>query len=439
MFPNCLGYFGNHSCYDKANISEFSLTYQSTTLDETVGPFIFSESGGYWNTSDDELVLPIAKFTDEEFFIRTMGRTNQTKGENLMIGPIEVRVDGPAVMGCYKVLDINDFGPQTISASLTRAQCILQCKGQGKRISGVMFGVKCFCIDKFPRLSALPVQSDKCTTPCSGDDQHFCGGTDSITLMVVECEAGWTRFGDGCFKADQATMQMDAQDRCLRMGANLWYPETRHELQWVSRIVGAGSEFFHIGFRSYHHKKGFLLSDYSKILGIPFVTHTNGKEPTNDTKAFETPDPDSCWWWNSTETGSLVYNTTKCSDNDVMNICKKPLMEGFGYFQLIEEKNVPFKTMSTRRNRTLEGQISPLPGPGFTWASLPEEFPNGKYLDIDFAEQVVAAAVVITTTNTTYLKSFRIRAATDLNNPWGLSHWYNIMDYPDTEVDNLEE
>ena len=51
----------------------------------------------------------------------------------------------------------------------------------------------------------------------------------------LECETGWTRFGDACLQAqDNTTLNaQEAEDFCADIESNLWWPESDLELQFV--------------------------------------------------------------------------------------------------------------------------------------------------------------------------------------------------------------
>ena len=56
---------------------------------------------------------------------------------------------------------------------------------------------------------------------------------------MLECEQGWTRFGDSCLQAQDET-DLDAQeaaDQCADLDSTLWWPDSLMEVQFVQTHI----------------------------------------------------------------------------------------------------------------------------------------------------------------------------------------------------------
>ena len=60
-----------------------------------------------------------------------------------------------------------------------------------------------------------------------------------IVHTTVECEAGWTRFGDECLQAQDETDlgAQEAADACADLDSTLWWPDSMMEVQFVQSHI----------------------------------------------------------------------------------------------------------------------------------------------------------------------------------------------------------
>ena len=97
-----------------------------------------------------------------------------------VLGGVELRVDGPLVIGCYSM---NSTSP-AVSASTTVStihDCLVQCRPA--RLVAVTNGTSCFCFDTFPQDFLIPSQG--CTIPCPGNSNFMCGGPAAFSFAVA--------------------------------------------------------------------------------------------------------------------------------------------------------------------------------------------------------------------------------------------------------------
>ena len=151
------------------------------------------------------------------------------------------------------------------------------CKNNNKRVSAWKDS-SCYCLDAIPYNQIY--YSDQCI-------DFFLAGTDKVQLLgqstktinkIVECDSGWKKFGDSCFKSyGDGTKVSKAQDICMEEGANLFYPESHEEMFWVEQFATEGGQHVYIGFRGYDEiTKTIINMDYSENTGI---RHTTRKVP----------------------------------------------------------------------------------------------------------------------------------------------------------------
>ena len=57
-----------------------------------------------------------------------------------------------------------------------------------------------------------------------------------LSLFTADCEAGWTRFGSHCYKALGRARATAVQDRCMDLGASMFFPESREEFYWLAAV-----------------------------------------------------------------------------------------------------------------------------------------------------------------------------------------------------------
>ena len=77
---------------------------------------------------------------------------------------------------------------------------------------------------------------------------------------MIECESGWKKFGDNCYKNMGSGHDMHkAQDLCSDQGSDLLYPESLEEMQWVKSLMDSTDKMF-IGYKGFDHDKKILIN-----------------------------------------------------------------------------------------------------------------------------------------------------------------------------------
>ena len=88
-----------------------------------------------------------------------------------------------------------------------------------------------------------------------------------------ECEPGWKKFGDSCYKYMGTGYQVGyAQDLCMEQGANLFFPETKEEIHFAEGLFSSNPdniEKMFLGFKGYDEKHGLVINmDNSDNVGV---------------------------------------------------------------------------------------------------------------------------------------------------------------------------
>ena len=142
--------------------------------------------------------------------------------------------DEPQEVGCFLPPSSYDSS-HTGLTDLSHGECIIKCHDDGHRVAALLNviiikvpeistylfqlkllfqGVDCHCLNDIGTDSVLldQVASSRCNAVCPGNNKQKCGGTGVLTVVVAECEAGWTRFGGKCFKEVTRTDPIDWRD-----------------------------------------------------------------------------------------------------------------------------------------------------------------------------------------------------------------------------------
>ena len=85
---------------------------------------------------------------------------------------------------------------------------------------------------------------------------------------IVECEDGWIKFGDSCYKnlgrGDEYKM---AKDKCAEDGAALAFIDSLEEKQWINHMIGSFSMY--VGFKGFDKENDLIINmDNSMIPGF---------------------------------------------------------------------------------------------------------------------------------------------------------------------------
>lgn len=110
--------------------------------------------------------------------------------------------------------------------AMTVEMCTSYCSTQGFAISGVEYGVECYCANRFDGGASLNLISEQCYMPCAGNENQNCGGPNAIFVYInpnppvvaITLPAGWS--AKGCYAepnggralAFEATSQIPAAD-----------------------------------------------------------------------------------------------------------------------------------------------------------------------------------------------------------------------------------
>jgi len=83
------------------------------------------------------------------------------------------------------------------------------------------------------------------------------------------------RFGDHCYQTAMSTdsdIQSNA-DACVAKGADLWYPESSLEMNFVAAKFPSTSKVYHLGIDQISKTDGRIVyADYSMGTGVPFFS-----------------------------------------------------------------------------------------------------------------------------------------------------------------------
>jgi hypothetical protein len=125
--------------------------------------------------------------------------------------------------------------------AMTVEMCTSYCSNKGFAISGVEYGVECYCSNRFNGEASLNLISDQCYMPCAGNEDQNCGGPNAIFVYINPSPqavasglpAGWS--SKGCFAepnngralAFDASSQIRAADltneSCAQLCSQLGY------------------------------------------------------------------------------------------------------------------------------------------------------------------------------------------------------------------------
>lgn len=106
-----------------------------------------------------------------------------------------------------------------------------------------------------------------------------------VRTFKSECETGWTRLGDNCYKSLGTDISgAMAQDMCMEDDSNLFYPQSREELQWIKSML-TGTQKCFIGFKGYKNRVIFNM-DNSENVGFRDYTRKNVSQSQNLPNGF---------------------------------------------------------------------------------------------------------------------------------------------------------
>ena len=203
-------------------------------------------------------------------------------------------------------------------------KCLIFCKTKNMKISLVHAGKSCICLSESTLTTLAPTIKSECNEFCSGDEKQFCGDTDAAEAFITDCDDGWTRFGDSCYKQlkdDEASIYENEND-CANQGAHLWAPKSYDDEEFI-RLMYKDHKRLHVGWLSYDKKHGIYAIDGSVYPGISFVTHL-----PDGSQVFDIADSDSsfmtegmCFFLNVEK--KRIWRVESCPTG--IGICQKPL------------------------------------------------------------------------------------------------------------------
>ena len=317
------------------------------------------------------------------------------------LGPTELRVDGPLDLGAFLIKFMDILGNPKSSAKMNSISCAVECKASSQRIIVLTFSGICHCLDYLPYNISRPIFEN----PIESEKDHW------VRLFMTECETGWTRIADKCYKVIQATNYQDAEDLCLNEDSHLFWPESLHEASWIHNTMGQGLPYLFFGFQTLS-TEGYVAMDYSDLVGIPFLTHF---PDGNDTYNYNS-NKEQCWRWKSQD-NKLKFGPAHCTTpGDTVAVCKKHLVDGFGHFNLVGDLNASYTVWCSDRDSEQETLSTHLET-GITWKSSHKKFSKYQFLQINFESRVLVSGIRVTTTEKNALKTFNLRVNIDPNMP----------------------
>ena len=149
------------------------------------------------------VVVPDVSTLIDDDLVTFQARDINSASGGFNISPMELLVDLPVQVGCFRIRQPGSLVPDSSGGSQMPAECLTFCleHNKGRYGATTSFG-DCFCHEEIPfeDLQALPM--DQCQSGCNGhQDNQFCGGATAEILMfhVATCPDGQTRFGDHCY------------------------------------------------------------------------------------------------------------------------------------------------------------------------------------------------------------------------------------------------
>lgn len=70
------------------------------------------------------------------------------------------------------------------NTAMTVETCTAYCAARGFAISGVEYGVECYCSNRLEGGASLNLISDQCYMPCGGSSDQNCGGPNAIFVYI---------------------------------------------------------------------------------------------------------------------------------------------------------------------------------------------------------------------------------------------------------------
>ena len=226
------------SATDSYNIKLTLLLANGTALTSTTSVKVTAATDSATNPtgtgSGDRLVtLPLSPLPLGDLTISA-----ELPGNQVLLTPPELRLDLPMLLGCYTAPAADLAAVALTDPAMTRPKCVLHCHSLGKRFVLLAGGTDCFCHDQEIVGKLTSAEAGNCSSTCAGDAMFLCGGPGAVALLVAECQEGWTRFGESCFKGftDGSLNADDAFNTCGEEGGTVWFPESTEETEWVSQV-----------------------------------------------------------------------------------------------------------------------------------------------------------------------------------------------------------
>jgi hypothetical protein len=94
-------------------------------------------------------------------------------------------VNGYVKTACVQEVDGRSLrGAGFRNTAMTVEMCTSYCGARGFGISGVEYGVECYCSNGFSGGASLNLISDQCYMPCGGNGDQNCGGPNGIFVYI---------------------------------------------------------------------------------------------------------------------------------------------------------------------------------------------------------------------------------------------------------------
>ena len=134
-------------------------------------------------TISHPLILPLPTLPPTTAFPLDVSVTavSADQGGILMLSPLELIVDQPFHLGCFRLVLTVFFATQLASPH----QCLLHCSRNGMRFAAIQQGGECSCLPA-TSLAQLPaLEAGECSIRCADEDNFFCGGEIGASFYVA--------------------------------------------------------------------------------------------------------------------------------------------------------------------------------------------------------------------------------------------------------------
>ena len=221
---------------NQGSIKEKGLLYKTTSISASLDSYVY---------------VPFFEIETGNIGLMSQIKSDKPSGQYLSMNPPEMIVDDVYNAGCFNITDPSLLGAEANIDNI--AECAVSCKQGGKSIAAFKES-SCYCLENIPYESLYYHE-------------------DCIDFYIAECESGWKKFGDSCYKKLEQNQKIgQAQDSCADEGGNIFFPESHEEMRWVETFLASGENLY-IGFRGYDSTTKHIINmDHSEHPGTRHVT-----------------------------------------------------------------------------------------------------------------------------------------------------------------------